>query len=230
MKKIKVIIFSLLSSILLTQNSSADGFGMGVTASFAQLDVDGKEDVDSNGTTDATKNVSDDVFVGSIFAEYTFENLNSTGLALTVGADYIPVEADIDKRSITQTTISTADPAVVTSGTNSVEGTVKDHFTVYIQPGSMINDSTMVYGTLGYAFADLNGKSTSLTHTNISESKDLEGIKYGIGVKKYLTNAFVKFDISKTDYDDVSFTTSNNTKATADLDVTMASLSIGKQF
>ena len=79
MKKFKVIIFSFLSSILLTQNSFADGFGMGVTASFAQLDVDGKEDVDNNGTTDATKSVSDNVFVGSIFAEYTFESLNSTG-------------------------------------------------------------------------------------------------------------------------------------------------------
>ena len=229
MKILKIFIFSLLSSLLLIQNSSADGFGVGVTAGYATLDVDGKEDVDNDGTTDDTKSVSDDVAVGSIFAEYTIESLNGSGLALTIGADYIPVDADVDKRSITQTTKSLTD-ATSTSGTNSVEGTVKDHYTIYIQPGTMVNDSTMVYGTLGYAFADLNGRSTSITHTDVNETKDLEGIKYGLGIKKYLTNAFIKFDISKTDYDDVSFTTDNDTKATADLDVTMASLSIGKQF
>ena len=63
-----------------------------------------------------------------------------------------------------------------------------------------------------------------------NEDKNLEGVKYGVGVKKYLSDAFIKFDISQTDYNAVSFTTSNNTKAIADLDVTMASLSIGKQF
>ena len=40
----------------------------------------------------------------------------------------------------------------------------------------------------------------------------------------------VKLDYSDTDYDEVSFVTSNNTTGTVDLDNRSLSLSIGKQF
>ena len=50
-------------------------------------------------------------------------------------------------------------------------------------------------------------------------------------IKKVADNGFVlKLDLSETSYDAVSFTTSNNTTATADLDNTAVALSIGKQF
>jgi hypothetical protein len=79
--------------------------------------------------------------------------------------------------------------------------------------------------------ATVNGKSTSLTHTNINQDKDLEGTKIGVGVKHVYDNGiFVKADYAETDYDAVSFITSNNTKATVDLDNKSYGLSIGKQF
>mgnify|MGYP000677350057 FL=1 len=53
----------------------------------------------------------------------------------------------------------------------------------------------------------------------------------GFGVKRVADNGLVlKLDVSETAYDAVSFTTSNNTTATADLDNTAIALSIGKQF
>ena len=36
--------------------------GLGVSIASNSLDTAGKEDIDSNGTIDATKNVSDDIF------------------------------------------------------------------------------------------------------------------------------------------------------------------------
>ena len=148
---------------------------------------------------------------------------------ITLGVDYIPFDADIDKRSISQTSLGAAGAS--SSGTNSVEGSVEDHYTLYIQPGYMIKPSTMLYGTLGFASATVNGKSTSITHTNINQDKDLEGTKIGVGIKHvYDSGLFVKADYSQTDYDAVSFTTSNNTKATADLDNTSFAISLGKQF
>lgn len=150
---------------------------------------------------------------------------------ITLGVDYIPFDADIDKRSITQSSLKAVGDGAATSGTNSVEGTVMDHYTLYIQPGFMIKPSTMLYGTLGYSSATVNGKSISLTHTNINKDQDLEGTKIGVGIKHvYDSGLFVKADYSQTEYDTISFTTSNNTKATADLDNTAFALSIGKQF
>ena len=226
MKKINSILIGLFLIFSPVASQAAGSFAIGVSVSDNTLDTAGKEDVDNNGTIDATKNVTDDFAVGSIFAEFT--NMGEK-FGVTLGLDYIPFDADIDKRSISQTSMTTSN--TVTSGTNSVSGSVEDHFTIYIQPGFMIKPNTMLYGTLGYASATVNGKSTSLTHTNINKDQDLEGTKIGVGVKHVYDNGiFVKADYAETDYDVVSFTTSNNTKATADLDNKSYGLSIGKQF
>jgi len=220
--------FMLLS---LNVSANASGFGMGISISSNTLDAAGKEDVDSNGTIDATKNVSDDITIGSIFGEYTATGINGSKLALTIGVDYIPFDADIDKRSITQSSLKAKADGAASTGTNSVSATVEDHYTVYLQPGFMINDSTTVYGTIGFSNATVNGKSVSLTHTDINKSQDLDGTVLGAGMKTVKDNGlFIKLDYKETSYDSVSFTTSNNTKATADLDNETFALSIGKQF
>jgi opacity protein-like surface antigen len=228
MKIIKILSAGLILIFSCVSAHAAGGWAIGISASDNTLDTAGKEDVDNNGTIDDRKTVTDDFAVGSIFAEFT--NMGDR-FGITLGVDYIPFDADIDKRSITQTTINTAKAAVTTSGTNSVQGTVEDHYTLYIQPGFMIKPNTMLYGTLGYANATVNGKSTSLTHTNINQDKDLEGTKIGVGIKHVYDNGiFVKADYAQTEYDTISFVTSNNTKATADLDNKSLGLSIGKQF
>ena len=220
--------FMLLS---LNVSANASGFGMGISISSNTLDTAGKEDVDSNGTIDATKNVSDDIMIGSVFGEYSATGINGSKLALTIGVDYIPFDADIDKRSITQSSLKAKADGAASTGTNSVEATVEDHYTVYLQPGFMINDSTMLYGTVGFSNATINGKSVSLSHTDINKSQDLDGTVLGAGVKTVKDNGFfIKFDYKETSYDTVSFTTSNSTKATADLDNETFALSIGKQF
>lgn len=226
MKKI-ILLFSTLALMLNPVIANAGSWAVGVSVSDNTLDTAGKEDVDSNGTIDATKTVSDDFAVGSIFAEFT--NMGDR-FGITLGVDYIPFDADIDKRSITQSELGDEDDSAST-GTNSVEGTVSDHMTIYIQPGYMIGSSTMLYGTLGFASATVNGKSKSITHTDINKDVDLDGTKIGVGIKHvYDSGLFIKADYAETDYDTISFTTSNSTKATADLDNTAFALSLGKQF
>ena len=41
---------------------------------------------------------------------------------------------------------------------------------------------------------------------------------------------FLKLEYAETDYDDISVTTSNSTKVTADIDNTTLALSLGKSF
>ncbi|MDC0518090.1 hypothetical protein OAN68_03025 [Candidatus Pelagibacter sp.] len=226
MKKFLLLI-STLALLLSPAIAYAGNFAMGVTLSSNSLDTEGKEDVDSNGTIDDTKSVTDDFMVGSIFAEYT--NLGDK-FGITFGVDYIPFDADIDKRSITQAGIAAKGTSVV-NGTNSVQGTVEDHRTIYIQPGMKFGTNSLFYATYGFVSADVNAKSVSITHTDLNETKSLDGTKLGLGIKRVADNGLVtKFDISKTEYDQISFVTSNSTTATADLDNTAISLSLGKQF
>ncbi len=71
--------------------------------------------MDSNGTIDATKTVSDDITIGSIFGEYSATGINGSKLAMTIGIDYIPADADIDRRSITQSSLGAKAPTTVPS-------------------------------------------------------------------------------------------------------------------
>jgi len=231
MKKLLTSILATFILLSLNVAANASGFGLGISISSNTLDTAGKEDVDNNGTIDDRKTVSDDIMIGSVFGEYSATGINGSKLALTIGVDYIPFDADIDKRSITQSSLKAKADGAASTGTNSVSATVEDHYTVYLQPGFMINDSTTVYGTIGFSNATVNGKSVSLTHTDINKSQDLDGTVLGAGMKTVKDNGlFIKLDYKETSYDSVSFTTSNNTKATADLDNETFALSIGKQF
>ena len=225
MKKYLLILSTTLA-LLFSPIASFAEVTIGVTMSSNSLDTAGKEDVDSNGTIDATKNVTDDFLVGSVFFENT---VMGDTMGLTIGVDYIPFDADIDKRSITQSSLK--DSSTVTTGTNSVEGTVEGHKTFYIQPGFRYGDNSMIYATFGIAMADINVKNSSISSTDMNKTVDLDGTKLGVGFKTVKDSGLViKLDYTDTSYDSVSFTTSNNTKATADLDNTALALSIGKQF
>ena len=225
MKKYLLILSTTLA-LLFSPIASFAEVTVGVTISSNSLDTAGKEDVDSNGTIDDTKNVTDDFMVGSVFFENT---VMGDTMGLTIGVDYIPFDADIDKRSITQSSLK--DSSTVTTGTNSVEGTVEGHKTFYIQPGFRYGDNSMIYATLGIAMADINVKNSSISSTDMNKTVDLDGTKLGVGFKTVKDSGLViKLDYTDTSYDEVSFTTSNNTKATADLDNTALAISIGKQF
>tara|TARA_B100001027_G_scaffold86275_1_gene59091 strand:- start:75 stop:761 length:687 start_codon:yes stop_codon:yes gene_type:complete len=224
-----LLLLSTLAILIAPVSANAGEYGLGVTIASNSLDTAGKEDVDSNGTIDATKNVSDDIFTGSVFAEYTAIEGN---YGITFGVDYIPFDADVDRRSISQSSLKDKDSGAASSGTNSVSASIEDHLTFYVQPGVMMTDNSMLYLTYGYVSADINGKSTSLSHTDIDQSKSLDGTKIGVGMKYSDSNSglFFKIDASETEYDTVSFTTDNNTKATADLDNTAIAISIGKIY
>ena len=224
-RKICLSIGAILFFALNTVQVQAVTLGVGVSMSANDLTTLGKEDIDNNGTTTTTKTFADSVTAGSIFVETTFE-FGTFGL--TFGLDYIPVDADIDKRSITQSSLKTA--GTTATGTNSARGTISQHKTLYIQPGIMFG-SNILYGTWGYATADVEGTTDIISSTNLKETKSLNGTKVGFGVKHVRDNGiFIKADYSETDYDSVSWVTSNSTKGTADIDNESFAISLGKQF
>ena len=60
--------------------------------------------------------------------------------------------------------------------------------------------------------------------------QSLDGTKLGLGLKKETDFGFLKLEYSETDYDEISTTTSNNTKVTADIDTDILALSVARSF
>ena len=226
MKKLLISIAAWLAFMV----QAYAGGSVGVTLTAASIDTALKDDIDSNGTTNTTKNISNDIAYGSLFAEMTSDT-NASGLSLTVGVDYIPFEAEFDSRSTTQSSLKAKGDGAATSGTNKGTADVSKHFTFYVQPTRELDNGSKLFATLGYVRADVESLVQSVSSTDKTVEQTLEGFKFGVGMKRDMgANGFFKLELNRTDYDDISATTSNSTKVTADIDTTVLGLSVGKSF
>ena len=227
---IKNLALTLTAVVLFAMNAAqvqAGSWGVGIKIDSHSLDSGVSEDIDNNGTVNETASYNDKATGASVFIERNIE----TGFGnIALGVNYVPFEVDIDKRSISQSSLKAVADGAATTGTNHVKGTVSNHYTVYVQPGFNVG-SNLVYLNFGLSFADVEGSNNSISSTNITSTRDLEGTQLGIGLKRSGDNGgFLKLEYAETDYDQVSWTTSNSTKGMADLDDSVVSLSIGKEF
>ena len=219
MKKLVLSALFLLGFI----TTSFAQVSVGFTISNADVESALSDDIDSNGTTDTTKDISNDVVFGSIFLE------SAVNENMSVGIDFIPFEAEFESRSTTQSSIKEKGSST-TTGTNKGTADVSKHITLYLQPQREINDGLKVFGTLGLVRADVESVVQSVSSTDKTVEQSLDGMKLGLGLKKETGIGFIKLEYSQTDYDDVSVTTSNSTKVTADIDTNILALSVAKSF
>ena len=218
----KKLVLSILFLLGLVSNSYATG-SVGLTISSADVKSSVKDDIDSNGTTNTTKNLSNDIVFASVFYE---KALNDN---ISVGIDFIPFEAEFESRSTTQSSIKEKGSST-TTGTNKGTADVSNHLTFYLQPQREIRDGLKVFGTLGLVKADVESVVQSVSSTDKTVDQSLDGTKLGLGLKRETGFGFIKLEYSETDYDDISTTTSNNTKVTADIDTDILALSVARSF
>ena len=220
MKKLILTIAFLASYVTAAYSQGSMGF----TVNLADIDTSLSDDIDNNGSTDTTKDISNEVVFGSIFLE------RELGNGVVVGIDFIPFEAEFESRSTTQSSIKEKGSST-TTGTNKGTADVSKHLTLYVQPTRELDNGSKVFATLGIVRADVESKVQSISSTNKTVDQSLDGFKFGVGMKRDLgTNGFFKLELNRTDYDDISATTSNSTKVTADIDTTVLGLSIGRSF
>ena len=218
----KKLVLSIIFLLGFSTTSYATG-SAGFTVSSADIKSTVKDDVDSNGTIDTTKNLSNDVTFASIFFEKAIND------NMSVGVDFIPFEAEFESRSTSQSSIKEKGSST-TTGTNKGNADVSNHLTFYLQPQKEITNGLKVFGTLGLVRADVESKVQSVSSTDKVVEQDLDGMKLGLGFKKETGFGFIKLEYSETDYDDISTTTSNNTKVTADIDTDILALSVARNF
>ena len=222
MKKLVLSIIVLLGFATTSYAQVSVGF----TVSSADVESTVTDDIDNNGSTDTTKDLSNDVVFGSVFLERAISD------NMSIGVDFIPFEAEFESRSTTQqsTKAKAAGAAPQATGTNKGTADVSRHLTFYLQPQKEIRDGLKVFGTLGLVRADVESKVQSVSSTDKTVDQSLDGMKLGLGLKKETGFGFIKLEYSQTDYDDISATTSNNTKVTADIDTNILALSFARNF
>ena len=211
MKKITTIFISALFT--LTTSAFAGGM-VGVKYGSGDLDGNAKSYV-AGGTTYAAQSGSKNNEFGAIFAE-----INVKESPISVGLEYVPFDADIalDGRS------------------NNVSANVSDYTTIYALAMKELSNAS-VYVKLGYSMADIGTvKHNSGATTVNSNSSELEGLMYGVGLQtsELAFGLVARAEYTLTDFDDISVTTTSNgstsVKKTADGDLTTLTISLAKSF
>ena len=209
---------------------SADGLGIGVALSGARISATGTETegtMTAAGEVNAT-GVKNNTAIGSIFAEYT------KGW-LTVGLDYVPVDADVsDKtktRNDTETSVTSTNTTTSTARAQKAQAQISDHLTAYVEVGSA------AYLKAGYVQVTVDTQESLGTGSTYGNA-DLDGVLLGVGYKgDWGSNGFYKLEGTYTNYDSLSITSgvartgvTTNNKITADLDVSQIKLGVGVRF
>ena len=230
MKKIAPI------ALLLTSISSAalaDNWNVGVSASYGNIDGTTRDTqvtgagAEITQTRGATSGDADFPF-GSIFLEYA--KTMDKDLDLIFGLDYIPLKAEIDSKSFTDTSLETGTGS--TAGTRQAKLELSNYATLYLQPTYKIGGGTAVFGKVGYIHGDvkISGSNTA-TGSTINATDTLNGYVVGLGVQHNINkNVFVRLEGNYTDHDNVTATDSKGTKFTADSEMYAGKLSIGYSF
>ena len=214
----KLISFFSALFILIAMHTTANAeFTGGVSLHVGEASTDGTETEKTvTGVTSekSTKSV-DEIFVGaSIFGEYQFAN------GFAIGVDYVPLDIELGsgKRTDATTDHGGADvDAATDTGDRSASADLEDLITIYAHV-----PMGPVYGIVGYHNVTVSTKET--LPTSSYGNADIDGYQIGLGVKRDRA----RFEVSYSDFDDISLTGTGNTtnnSITADADAIKATLS-----
>ena len=217
----KKLIIAILGFTLVCFSANAFDRKFGFSASMAMLDTTVTDDIDSNGSIDTTKDISNDVIIPSLFVEFATDLPNGGKAAF--GVDYIPMSAELESRSTTQNEDGG------TNGTNSGTLDASNHVTAYVTLGGDVAGNH-VFALAGMMYAEGEYDLKSVSSTNRTGDVNIQGTKLGIGIERDMGEGFMRVVLSDNDYDPVSATTSNATKVTADIDSTNLTVSFGRSF
>ena len=219
MKNLKAMLYGAFALVFasisatpgLAGSSDFEGGFISVQASVNGMELEGQH-TDNNG--DVTKGQGGEyAAVGGVEIGYNFPVDDS--FFITVGANYIPVDAEFkgdDAANAADVTITT-----------------KDHYTFYIAPSVSVYDNSALYLKIGYSEGE-----TSATGDVTGKPNDLEGHTIAVGTTTiFESGAFVRTEAGAHIYDEVKITgIGGNTASTlkGDPSIAYGALTLGIQF
>ena len=231
MKKIITILATLMLTTMSINFAKAEGFAVGVTGAYNKIEADGQEtEATVSGVTSeiTKKSVSNDVFTGSVFGEYSFANVSYADSGITLGVRYTPGSADVSDRVLSRTDTSAgADVAAeADTGTYKAQASVEKYINYYLD----IPLYKSMYVKAGWSQIDVITEESSTSTIGSYGNATLDGVNYGIGVKGENGNIVWKLAYEATNFDTLNLTSSTSNKIKADLDTSEVNLSVGYKF
>jgi len=236
MNKFRNLVIGLVATISLTSVAYAGSFGLGVTGSYTKINGSGTETVSAGdaGTaqTSAKKSVDNNAILGSIYAEYSFDDASwgAAGNGITLGASYTPGTADVSDKVFSRTDTAQGTGASGSSTgavTYKAQAEVENYQNYYVE----VPLWKAIYVKAGMSQIDVNTKESGATTSGTYGNKTLDGTNLGIGLKGVTSSNIVwKLAYEETDFDTLNLTSTTSNTIKADLDTEAVSLSIGYRF
>lgn len=235
MNKLRNMLIASIAIVCLSTVSWAGSMNIGVVTSMLDIDANGTETdtLTAGGANVAdastrTKSVSEQVFTGSIFAEYTLD----TRWALTGGVEITPGKADIGgkfARTDAVLSFSGVERASQTGEplTRAVQATASGFGTMYVE--------APLFGAF-YVRAGASRMTIDHGSDSYQGDIDLTGTNLGFGLKGNRNGFIYKLAYEQTDYGSFNIRTPGNdvageTSAIAgNVDTAGVRLSVGKTF
>ena len=202
------ILALITASFMLLSSAAYSEMRFGVTGALTYIEASGTE---TEGGEKNSTTIDSIAIIPSIFVEY------DAGNNLSIGLDYIPMDADISTKSRTDTETSVTNTAAETntSRTQKAEAELSDHVTLYAN-----YDMGGYYLKAGVAQVTIE-TSESLDTGSKYGNEDVYGGVFGVGRQDGNT----RFELVYTNYEEVTFTSTEartgvttNNKIDADLD------------
>ena len=118
--------------------------------------------------------------------------------------------------------------------TTTLPSTLKDHYSLYIQPTYVINKDSAMFAKLGRHFAQVKTTGSTTIGGELAgqaeTTSNIEGWGYGLGFKNFLSNnLFIQGDVVAVDYKKINFDL-GGTPTSIKPETLNATISVGYKF
>ena len=203
MKKLNIFVATLMF-IAFTSVKAEMQIGLGLIG--GQTSISGTETEGSAADTSDRSASFDEIFVGGdIFAEYI------SGNGISYGVSLVPFNIEIGDGSRTDSNSAADVAAEADTGTRTASAEISNLITLYTNIPMGTNGW---YGLLGYHHTTVETSET--LNESTYGNKSITGYQVGLGMK----SGKIKYEISYSDFEDISLSTENggNNSISADAD------------
>lgn len=237
MNKLRNTLLALIALFAFSTSSYA-GMSVGISGSYINVEADGEEKDQLADASVQKANVSADTLIGSVYAEYIFNDNSLLNLAgFTIGAEYVPGTADVSSKTKkrTDTELSKSGTATTTSASRefSANAEIENFGIAYVE----MPIYSSLYVRLGYAQIDVNTQEKASGNGGTYPNVTLGGLNYGVGLKNKINdNILVKLSFEATDFETLGVSSTGNSanstvnSVSAELDTWAAKIALGYEF
>lgn len=181
------LLASVAATPALSQTKNFAGPSIAIGAGYSSYNPEGSLfEAGAATTTKLETGKNDFKYLADL--SYGFEANNN--LVVSLGATY-----DFNDSKATFVSVNDGTDTV------SIKGKLKDHYSLYIQPTYLLNNSTGIFAKASYNYAK-NSITLAENARSVAFSENLEGWGYGVGAKTFLNdNLYLQFEGSLVKYD-----------------------------